>query len=169
MTDPATHKPRDPWLVPLLPIGATTPTESAQLEPPRNPWLVGLRCRLQRGKIDRQLARGADPSSSQCRRRRATELTAQKERAKLATAFDRVRTHAEVAPRLSVAPVNWRGVRACAPSLARLAQRLREATEVRPQGVARAEVLLTDGTSALYAPGDESRLSAELRSTLAAL
>ncbi|MGH2992026.1 MAG: hypothetical protein ACRDL1_00615 [Solirubrobacterales bacterium] len=73
------------------------------------------------------------------------------------------------APGLTAAPVNWRAVRASASRLTALARRLRAPDDVRPQGVARAELLLTHGGSALYTAGDGSDLWDELTSTLVAL
>lgn len=134
----------------------------------RSSWLIALRCRLRRNAIDRELAAGADPDSSDCRHLRASELTGERNRHALAAAYERHITAATSTPPLDVVPVNWRGVRAVTPRLARLAQRLREDRGVRAQGVARAWLLLTDGDSALYAK-DDSSLVNEVRSTLALL
>ena len=144
-------------------------TDSTQHETSPSSFVVWLRCRLQRRTIDRELADGADPSSNACRHRRACELTAESERSKLATSIDRLLARAAVPPSLTIAPVNWRGVRVSTSRLKRLAQRLRGSADVTPQGVARAEILLTDAGSPLYMPHDELGLSDEVRSTLALL
>lgn len=131
--------------------------------------LTALRCRLRRNAIDRELAAGADPDSSECRHLRASELTGESNRKALAAAYERHIVAATSFPPLDVVPVNWRGVRAATPRLDRLAQRLREDRGVRAQGVARARLLLADGDSALHDKDDDSGLVHEVRSTLALL
>lgn len=135
----------------------------------RSSWLTALGCRLRRNAVDRELAAGADPDSSECRHLRASELTGESNRQALAVAYERHIVAATSSPPLDVVPVNWRGVRAATPRLDRLAQRLREDPGVRAQGVARARLLLTDRKSALYDKGDDSGLVHEVRSTLALL
>jgi hypothetical protein len=132
-------------------------------------WLTALRCRLRRNAVDRELAAGADPDSSECRHLRASELTGESNRQALAAAYERHIVAATSSPPLDVVPVNWRGVRAATPRLDRLSQRLREDPGVRVQGVARARLLLTDRESALYDKDDDSGLVHEVRSTLALL
>jgi hypothetical protein len=124
---------------------------------------------LRRNAIDRELAAGADPDSTQCRHLRAAELTAAGSRRALAAAYQRHLVAATSFPQLDVVPVNWRSVRAAAPRLERLVQRLQEDARVRAQGVARARLLLADGDGALYAEGDDMSLADEVRSTLALL
>jgi hypothetical protein len=135
----------------------------------RRSWLIALRCRLRRKAIDKELAAGADPDSTECRHLRASELTGQRNRHALAAALERHIAGAATIPPLDVLPVNWRGVRAASPRLDRLAQRLREDPRVRTQGVARVQLLLTDGESALYAKDRDTSLVDEVRSTLALL
>jgi hypothetical protein len=144
-----------------------TPSGSPRRE--RRSWLIALRCRLRRNSIDKQLAAGADPDSTECRHRRPSELTGESNRQALAAAYERLLVAATSFPPLDVVPVNWRGVRATTPRLDRLVQRLREDPDVRAQGVARARLLLTDGDSALYAKDDDLRLVDEVCSTLALL
>jgi hypothetical protein len=132
-------------------------------------WLIALRCRLRRNAIDQELAAGVDPDSSECRHRRAAELTAASNRRALAAAYERHLVAATSFPQLDVVPVNWRGMRAAAPRLDRLAQRLREDPRVRAQGVARARLFLTDRDGPMYGEGDDTRLADEVRSTLALL
>ena len=106
----------------------------------RSSWLTALRCRLRRNAVDRELAAGADPDSSECRHLRASELTGESNRKALAAAYERHIVAATSSPPLDVLPVNWRGVRAATPRLDRLAQSLREDPGVRVQGVARARL-----------------------------
>jgi hypothetical protein len=144
-------------------------TDSTTTKPPENSFVAWLRYRLQRRSIDRELANGADPESNPYRHRRAYELTAESERSKLAGSIDRLLARSEAPQSLTIAPINWRGVRASSSRLKRLAQRLRGAADVRPQGVARTEILLKEADSPLYTPGGELSLPDEVRSTLALL
>jgi hypothetical protein len=135
----------------------------------RQSWLIALRCRLRRNAIDKELAAGAEPDSTECRQLRASELTGRRSRQALAAAVERHIAAATTIPPLDVLPVNWRGVRAAAPQLDRLSHRLREDPNVRAQGVARVQLLLTERDGALYAQGEDTRLVDEVRSTLALL
>jgi len=171
MTDLTKHRSSyNPWIIgfPFL-AAPRTPGRHPGREPLRRSWLIALRCRLCRNAIDRELAAGADPDSSECRHLRAAELTAASNREALAAAYERHLVAATSIPPLDVVPVNWSGVRAAAPRLDRLAQRLRADPRVRAQGVARARLLLTDGDSALYAKDEDLTLVDEVRSTLALL
>ena len=138
-------------------------------EPLRSSWLMALRCRLRRNAIDRELAGGADPESSDCRHLRAAQLTAQSNREALAARYERLLIAATSMPPLDMLPVNWQGMRTARPRLDRLAQRLRETGPVSAQGVARARLLLTGQDSALYDRISASHLRDEVRSTLALL
>ena len=144
-------------------------TDSTTTKSPENSFVAWLRYRLHRRSIDRELADGADPESNPDRHRRACELTAENERSKLARSIDRLLARSEAPPSLTIAPINWRGVRASSSRLKRLAQRLRGDANVRPQGVARTEILLSEVDSPLYTPGGELSLPDEVRSTLALL
>ncbi len=169
MTDLSERKPaHSPWLMgfPFLPAPRTP---NAGREPLRSSWLTALRCRLRRNAIDRELAAGADPESSECRHLRASQLTTQSNREALAAGYERLLAAATTFPPLDMLPVNWRGVRAATARLDRLAQRLREGGPVSAQGVARARLLLTDRDGALHDRVSDSRLRDEVRSTLALL
>lgn len=170
MTDLTKHRSSyNPWSIsfPFLPP-PPLPGESPRQEPPRRSWLIALRCRLRRNAIDHELAAGAGPDSSECRHRRAAELTGESNRHALAAAYERLLVAATSFPPLDVVGINWRGVRAAAPRLEHLARRLREDPGVRAQGVARARLLLTERDSALHAK-DDVGLVDEVRSTLALL
>lgn len=162
------HKPsQSPWST-GFPV-PTPGTPDTRTRPGRPPWLVALRCRLHRNAIDRELAAGGDPDSSECRHLRASQLTAQRSRESLATAYERFLAGAMSVFPLDAVPLNWRGIRAATPSLDRLAQRLRQDRSVTPQGVARARLLLVARDSALNDKEAESRLVDEARSILALL
>jgi hypothetical protein len=144
-------------------------TGAASAESVGSRFHAWLPYRFQRRRIDRELAAGADPKSTPYRHRRACELTAERERGRLARTIDHLLARSETPPSLTIAPINWRGVRASRARLRRLAERLRGTADVTPQGVARAEVLLTEADSPLYTPGGELSFPDEVRSTLALL
>jgi hypothetical protein len=171
MTDPTKHRPSyTPWMMglPFLPA-QPRPPRLPRREPRRRSWLIALRCRLRRNSIDRELAAGVSPNSSECRHLRATELTAASNREALAGTFERFVVAATRSPQLNVIPVNWRAVRAATPCLDHLARRLREEPGVRAQGVARARLLLTGRDSALHANDDGLSFVDEVGSALALL
>jgi hypothetical protein len=166
----------DPWIIrfsflPFVPFfpAPSTPSGLTRRGRPRSSLLITLRCRLRRNAIDRELAAGVEPESSECRDLRASELTAGSNREALAAAYERHLAAARSVPPPSVVPVNCRGVRTAAPRLAHLAKRLRDDPRVRAQGVARARLLLTERDSALHATGDGLSLVDEVCSTLALL
>lgn len=170
MTDLIKHRSSyNPWIIgfPFLPP-PRTPGEPPRREPLRSSWLIALRCRLRRNAIDRELAAGADPDSSECRHLRAAELTVASNREALAAAYERLLVAATSFPPLDVVPANWSGVRAAKPRLEHLARRLRGDSGVRAQAVARARLLLTERDSALHTKDDLSLVD-EVRSTLALL
>jgi hypothetical protein len=161
--------PHDPWFIGFPFLAAPRSAGSARRERRRSSWLIALGCRLRRTAIDRELAAGADPDSSECRHLRASQLTSEGNREALAGAYERLLDAATSFPPLDVLPVNWRAVRAARPRLERLAHRLRKDRGVRAQGVARARLLLTDQNTALHVRDPDSRLTDEVRSTLALL
>lgn len=149
--------------------GHQAETRSRTLKPARSSWRAILRCRLRRKAVDRELAAGADPNSSACRRHRASELTDEGNREALAVSYEHLLVGMTHTLPIGLAHVNWSAVRVATPLLDDLAERLRRDPAVRAQGVARAQLLLADRDSALYGRSDESRLVAEVRSTLALL
>jgi hypothetical protein len=159
----------NPWIIGFPYLAAPrTPGEAPRRKPQRSSWLIALRCRLHRNTIDRELAAGTDPDSSECRHLRAAQLTAASNRVALADAYERYVVAATSSPQLAVIPINWSAVRAATPRLQELARRLRDDPGVRAQGVARARRLLTERDSALRAKDDLSLIDS-VRSTLALL
>jgi hypothetical protein len=140
--------------------------------------VLQLRAWLSRWRLDRELADGGDPHEPLlCAR--ATKLTHPRVREAIASRLERAIAEAECAPRrrLSAAiPVRREAVREARPLMLSLAVALREPGPLSPQGIARAEILVSDGGSSLYwdgsslyrddRPGD---LPADLRSATAAL
>ena len=119
-----------------------------------------LRVRLRRGRLDRELAEGRDPEACGDRALRAGQLTEAVTRRRVARSLRGVVAKAERAPGGlgSAAPVCRGAVLAWREGLLGLADRLEQPGALNPCGVARALVLLTDGTGPLYNPAPESSL-----------
>jgi hypothetical protein len=117
------------------------------------------RARLRRSALDRELAAGEPAWASRDLSWRAAELTARAERCAIADQIDALvdEVIAPPRPRAAAVPIDREGVRACLPLLVELADDLRRAGRIRPQGVALLRLLLRDGASPLYSPG-ESRV-----------
>jgi hypothetical protein len=159
-----------PWLTAnpfLLPVEEAGHRANDWL--PRRSWLDSLRYRLRRFNTTRELAAGAGPRSSEALHRRASELTRESSRLKMAESYERLLAGVIGPTPYGLAPVNWRGVGASKARIKQLAKRLREDPDVRPQGTARAWLLLTDRDSALFARDDVSGFAEEVRSALALL
>ena len=125
---------------------------------------------IARFRLDRELASGADLHHP-LRRERARVLVDLDRRGRLGKNLERVLAAAECSPRgLSAeAPLDRDAIaKARAPLLA-LAGDLHDPGAVSPQGVARAVLLLADGTSGLYRAGEPGELSVELGAARAAL
>jgi hypothetical protein len=116
-----------------------------------------LRVRLRRGRLDRELAEGRDPEACGDRALRAGQLTEAVTRRRVARSLRGVVAKAERAPGGlgSAAPVCRGAVLAWREGLLGLADRLEQPGALNPCGVARALVLLTDGTGPLYNPAPE--------------
>jgi len=106
-------------------------------------------------------------SSSECLRRRASELTADSTREAMAVSFEHLLVGMTHTLPIGLAHVNWRAVRVATPLIDRLVKRLRGDSRVRAHGAARAKLLLAERGSALYAK-DGRLLVDDLRSVLAA-
>jgi hypothetical protein len=130
-----------------------------------------IRARLRHSALDRLLAAGEPPWASRELSWRATELTSRDERCALADQIDRLidEVTAPPRPRGAAVPLDRHGVRACRELLVELADDLRRAELLRPQGVALLRRLLRDGGSPLYSPGDTRALQIALIRVRAAL
>lgn len=109
-------------------------------------------------RLDRDLAEGVPPEASAALALRAQRLTEPDWRWSMAGALRRVvrEAKADRRQRLRVTP-DVRAVRSAAEELSRLADTLDDPGPVAAQGVARAWLLLTDGTGPLY--NSHSRMS----------
>jgi hypothetical protein len=128
-----------------------------------------MRAQFGRTRLDQELAAGVRPDSDPLLRERAQILLSRESRLRMASGIDRARRQAE-RPALHTAqvPVRSQAVRDAAPALERLAYRMRGHLPISPQGAAKTNILLTDGSGPLYGP-DGSDLKAAARSALAAL
>jgi hypothetical protein len=144
---------------------------AAARKPPVRPFLR-LRVLVHRGRLDRLIADGRDPTTDPQLSLRAAQLGRPALRATLARSLlNAVRTVDNSAisrfPSPHV-PVAAASVRACSPELYDLARALTDVT-ARVRGVAIARVLITDGASPLYVSGPAEHLRKVLvaaRSTL---
>ena len=134
-------------------IGSAAPARRCLTRRP----LVHLRVRWQRDRLTRELAEGAIPRSRPELRERAHQLTARRQRERLAVSLEGILADSgrPARPRTARAPVpllsfDVRG------ELATLAGRLRANRQVRAQGVALALLLITDPASTLYSGGNEA-------------
>ena len=131
---------------------------------PRRRLRTRARARLRRPALDSQLAAGEPAWASGELSWRAAELTARDERCAIADQIDALvdEVIAPPRPRGAAAPINRDGVRACLQLLVELADDLRRADRIRPQGVALLRLLLRDGGSPLYSPGESRALQIAL-------
>ena len=117
---------------------------------------LSLRARVfvRRGKLDRLLAAGADPSWDPEFGLRARQIIAPRRRRVLAESIEQAVRDAHRPPRWScAAPLDRGAVRAATPELSALALDLTVEAAPAAQGVALATQLLRDPDSPLYAPG----------------
>jgi hypothetical protein len=124
---------------------------------------LGLRLRVRVHRLDltRRLAEGADVCASRELALRAGRLTSPREVRACVEGLDRV-LRESVAPSrglTSQAPLQREAIRAARPFLLNLRERLRETESPRAAGVARVELLLTDGAGPLYAPSHPGTLA----------
>ena len=119
-----------------------------------------LRARLRRTRLDRELAEGRAPEVCEDHALRARQLTDPVARGRVACSLRGVVAKAERAPGGlgSAAPVCRGAVLAWREGLLGLADRLEQPGLVNACGVARALVLVTDGTGPLYNPAAERSL-----------
>jgi hypothetical protein len=121
---------------------------------PHAPWSLRARVFVRRGKLDRLLAAGADPSWDPELGLRARQISAPRRRRALAEGIERAVWEAHRPPRWScAAPLDRRAVRTATPELGTLALELAIQPAPAAQGVALATQLLRDPDSPLYAPG----------------
>jgi hypothetical protein len=120
--------------------------------------LLRLRVRLHRGRLDRDLARGAACETGVEHALRARQLVDGATRRGLARSLRRVSAEAGRArstPLTATVPIDRKAVAPWREALLGLAERLEQPVEVSPRGVARVLMLLTDGSGPLYSPATD--------------
>jgi hypothetical protein len=127
----------------------------------RPPLGVRVRAHVQGLELTRRLAAGADPSLDPALAARAARLTSPRERRATVERLERVLRDAEAPPFAlsAAAPLQRDAILAARPFLVGLVDDLRTTEDPRPTGLARAELLLTDGCGPLYAPSPPGTLA----------
>ncbi len=131
----------------------------------------GLSAWWHAAELDRQLAIGADPSTSDALAIRAHRITRPRSRRRVAGGLSgALRGAKDRTPGFTAAVrPDARELLAAGPVVAALHGRLRTAEPVSARGVAILLGLLTDGTSPLYQPAEPGVLASHLRAAAAAL
>jgi hypothetical protein len=121
--------------------------------------------------LDRELASGVSPQTSEALAIRARRITGQRIRANVANGLIRALFSAEdAAPGFTAAErAQHREVLAARTVIAALDRRLCAPEPVAPRGMAMLQVLLAKGTGPLYRPGEPGALGDQLRAAAAAL
>jgi hypothetical protein len=135
---------------------------------PAGGLLLGVR--LAGLRLDARLAAGDDPWADAALTRRAQQLLTRRARRRIGAGLERV---CSARPRRatfsSAILVDARAVEIARPALEQLAAALRSREAVPAQAVALANVLLTNGSSALYRPAYPDELQAVARGAQVAL
>jgi hypothetical protein len=136
-------------------------------EPRTRMWLR-LRARFAAGKLDRQLAEGAEPETSGILFAHASRIASPSACASLAASVRRVVAHSETTRCVSNrAPLSREEILSTRAEMLELADRLERPGPVGARGVAQIRVLLADGAGPLYRVGDGAfRLRTDLRAVL---
>jgi hypothetical protein len=121
-------------------------------------------------RLDEELATGADPGDDPLLAARAQQLLSARNRHRLAESLrDAVERSVFPASHSAAAPLASTAIRADSGLLLALAARLDSDRRVEACGVARAQLLVTDGGSELYAPGDSLPLQGAVEAALIGL
>lgn len=128
---------------------------------PRPTFGVRLRALVRRVELTRRLAEGADSGASPELALRAREITSPRVIRECVNGLERVLREAAAPSRglTAQAPLQREAILAARPFLLSLLDALREVERPRPAGVARVEMLLTDGTGPIYAPSSRGTLA----------
>lgn len=138
----------------------------AQGRAPR--WMYAL-ARLDGFQLDRELASGEDPHSGPLLATRAEQICRYKERKQIAR---RLHATAHGEPRYGLGSglrPSRAAARAARSELMALAEELKRPGPANPQGVARARLLITDGSGPLYPPDRLRMLTVDVRRALECL
>ena len=129
-----------------------------------------LRARLAALQLDHRLVAGEDPVSDPALACRAAQLTRRRCRDQLACGLERLLSRTRRRAAFSAAiPFDRRAVEIARPALEQLAIALRSPELIQPRGVALTRLLLTDPSSAVYAPAYSDQLYDIAREALLAV
>jgi len=138
----------------MFPVPTVRTSEN---ERPQSGLVARAVTRLQRNRLDEQLAAGAEPSTVAPLSLRAAQLTSGHGRAQLANALVEAVGEARRGEPMSIGRKPQRAaVRAEADALLALASRLREPTPIDVRGAAMVARLVNDGASPLHRSGARS-------------
>lgn len=118
-----------------------------------------LRVRLQRHKLDRQLAAGANPNASDRLRERGRQLVTEESRRSIAAGLRRFLDDASCG-RVSLSsqvPIARNAIRDSRWDIEEIIERLDAPSYLCAQGLAQLSLLLTEGTSPLFGPATPPR------------
>lgn len=123
------------------------------------PLRVQILTRLQRRKLDRQLAAGAGPNARPLLRERARQLLTDEARRSIAESLRRVLDDASSPPQQfsSRVPIAREAIRDARRDLEEVIEHLNAPSYLCPQGIAQLSLLLTEGTSPLFGPAAPAR------------
>jgi hypothetical protein len=141
----------------LKPTVTSSPSERKQ----RGSAPAALLAWWSQGRLDRELAAGADPVADRRLEHRARRLTSLRVRRKIAASIECVVDEAERGwhGMSSEAPIKSGPTLGARPALHALADALVIDGPVRPQGVALASLLVTDASGPLYRASDPRALT----------
>jgi hypothetical protein len=126
--------------------------------------------RLRAGPLDRRLAAGDAAGDERLLAARAAVLAGRRERASVATGWQRVLARARDGKGVtfsSAIPVRRDAALIAEPAILALVARLRDDEPVAPAAIAKARIMLTDGDSAIYGPGSAEDLRTAVHEILA--
>ena len=149
---------------------ATERVEMPRRHPSARALLAGLSARLRGPRLDRALAGGADPTSTMALARRASWLTADRQRERMAEAINRLLAASRRAPTwTSAVPLNRSQISTARALLLQIEAILLSEGPIYCQGIAMLRLLISDGASPLYSPARPGSLSIHLEAILEAL
>jgi hypothetical protein len=158
------------YIGPIPPRSHSPKASSAKVRP--SFWLR-LRVRWNAAQLDAALADGADPGASKALALRAQQLRDRRHRARIARSIDHLLDLAErgaaIQPSVTRAPFRPDRVEHSRPQLMELADRLEAVDSPPAKGLAMANLLVEDGTGALYAHEPSDPIRPAVEAVLAAL
>jgi hypothetical protein len=149
---------------------ASEPARSSRRSAIATRFVCSVLARLAAPRLDARLAAGEDPLSDVVLACRSRQLVSGRSRRRLACGLKRTWSMPPGHVVLSAAvAVDERAVEVARPALQQLASALRSRSDVGPRGVAIAQILVTEPSSALYRPAYREELYELARAALFAL